>query len=191
MNIHQLATLTGLTRGQIHQCLSRYNIPLGAKGRPGVARSFSKAEVFSFCVAGGMRRMGIKWPAIKRYIAVLPCAKLDEAFPSQHSFAEAMLILIPAPKGVAPVAKYIELASDDYPTDTFFMFSASAMARQIDARMTPANVATKGEPNTRPWDNLQCDAHTPLSGGVARLDAFADGWARLVCPKFPSEGEGS
>jgi hypothetical protein len=56
--IAEIAELSGLSIRQIEQAISREGMEVKGKWRP---RQFERADAFSFCVIGAMRRLGIDW----------------------------------------------------------------------------------------------------------------------------------
>jgi len=59
MKILTLSTMSGLTRGQIDQFISRYGIHVHAQPRFGAAREFTPADAFMINLAGQLRAMRV------------------------------------------------------------------------------------------------------------------------------------
>ncbi len=76
--IDEVSKLSGLSRGQIEQLISRYGvISPWCKVLPGNAREFLPADVFLFVMAGELYRLGLNQATIRDIFASLPFHKLD------------------------------------------------------------------------------------------------------------------
>lgn len=104
MNIHHVSQLSGLSRGQINQLISRHGYTPHAKPQNGEARSFTKADAFDLVVAGRLARLGLGQAWIAEALAALPIPQVDpntfeqiEVFPGRRKFshegASAVLVI--------------------------------------------------------------------------------------------------
>jgi hypothetical protein len=69
MKINEVSVMSGLSRGQIDQLISRHRIHLHAKPRFGAAREFTPADAFMIALAGQLRAMGVKNENISSAVA--------------------------------------------------------------------------------------------------------------------------
>lgn len=69
MKIQNLSTMSGLTRGQIDQLISRHGIELHSKPPAGAARNFTPADSFLISLAGELHRVGLRNKEIASAVA--------------------------------------------------------------------------------------------------------------------------
>lgn len=100
MDIHTLIRLSGLTRGQINQLISRWSVDVYGSIY-GKGREFTAADGFNFCVAGLASRMGLTMPEISRIIEAMPMPRRKsstfqqaETFPGRSVMPDDVLMVI-------------------------------------------------------------------------------------------------
>lgn len=64
--------VSGLTKYQIDQFISRYGFAPYGKAHIGAAREFHPADVFDLVLAGQLHRMGFSQPTVRDFLAVQP-----------------------------------------------------------------------------------------------------------------------
>jgi hypothetical protein len=110
--ISEVAELTGLSRGQIEQLISRHGIPVWARAEPGKAREFLPVDVFTFMLIGELDRLHVGHASISGIIASLNPYKLDpasglpiEIFPGESKAKDRVLWII---ANVGDGAEFVE-----------------------------------------------------------------------------------
>ena len=100
MDIHTLSDLSGLTRGQINQLVSRWSVAVHGQMR-GTVRDFTSADAFNFCIAGLASRIGLTMPEIRDIIAAMPMPRIDpntfaqvETFPGRAKLPDDVLLVV-------------------------------------------------------------------------------------------------
>lgn len=100
MDIHKLSDLSGLTRGQINQMISRWSVAVHGQVR-GTVRDFTSADAFNFRIAGLASHMGLSMPEIRDLIASMPMPRVDpntfeqiETFPGREKLPEDVLLVV-------------------------------------------------------------------------------------------------
>lgn len=74
----EVVRLSGLTRGQIDQLISRYSVfAPWSKSRPGKPREWLETDVFTLCLVGYLNRLGMNHSLIGEVLASTPPTKLD------------------------------------------------------------------------------------------------------------------
>lgn len=84
MHIQKVVDLSGLSRGQINQLISRHGI--GVHGRllrtevhEGAARDFTPADAFAFCIGGRAAALGCNMTTVRDLIISFPIPAVDPA----------------------------------------------------------------------------------------------------------------
>jgi len=77
MDIHAILKISGLTRGQVDQLISRYSFQPQGSSRSGLGRTFTKADAFKFAAAGELSRLGLNQPTIANALSYVE--KIDRA----------------------------------------------------------------------------------------------------------------
>lgn len=141
MRIQQVEVLTGLTRGQINQLISRYGVLVHGGHKPGSARDFTPADVFGFCIAGRAAALGVNMPTIRWIVASLPMPVVDpstfhqrEIFPGYRRDRELLLVVTESEGNfnshfVSPDKVHLAVAKD---AEAALVFPASKIAREIE-----------------------------------------------------------
>lgn len=138
MNIHTVSELSGLSRGQIDQLISRWGVTPHGKARPGGAREFTLADCFAFCVAGHAARMGVSQPGIRDIIGALPMPKLSrdtfeqvEVFPGRAVMRNAWLVVAAGDDGELR-GEFVEASQLKSVAGASMIFPASQIAAAIE-----------------------------------------------------------
>lgn len=100
MDIHTISDLSGLSRGQINQLISRWSIDVYGRVY-GTARDFTSADAFNFCIAGLASRIGLSMPEIRDLIAAMPMPRRKsstfqqaETFPGRSVMPDDVLMVV-------------------------------------------------------------------------------------------------
>lgn len=144
MDISSVSRISGLTRGQIDQAISRWTITPHARSEPGKPRRFTAADCFKFAVVGELHRMGLAWPAIREAVwAATLTPEVDpetfeqiEIFPGASRFVEAVLVIRNFNQDELPEARFVERA--DLPkigSEATIVLPASKIASRILAEL--------------------------------------------------------
>lgn len=142
MNIHEVARLSGLSKIQVEQAISRWLITPQRRSPSGHARQFCKADVFMFMIAGEAHRMGLGWPGV-RDVVLSACGVVEinpdtdepiHVFPGAPHFADAVLVLSNFTSEAMPEARFIERAElTKLGAEPFIAFPATRIAKLIEA----------------------------------------------------------
>jgi DNA-binding transcriptional MerR regulator len=85
MDIHAIVKLSGLSRDQINQLVSRYGVVVRGRSDPGSARRFTPSDAFALIVAGMLYRIGFTMIGIRDALAMMPMPVLDEhGWPAEY-----------------------------------------------------------------------------------------------------------
>jgi hypothetical protein len=95
MNIHDVIEISGLTRGQINQLLSRSGVFVFGPVLPGKIRIFTGADTLKFAESGELSRLGFDAPAIAK---IWHCIRGRALAVDPYSFAP--LEIFPGEKSV-------------------------------------------------------------------------------------------
>lgn len=140
MNIHDVCLLSGLTRGQINQLISRWRVtPHYQKSvAAGSARRFTSADVFNFCIAGRATAIGLDGPTIRDIVASLPIPRVDpdtfeqiEIFPGYRADRNMVLVVAKDKDGFCSSFVSASKSSTVMDGGTKIVFEASKIAREI------------------------------------------------------------
>ena len=140
LNIHDICRLSGLSRVQVEQAISRWLITPHHKSAPGQARRFTQGDAFAFCLAGELHRIGFSWPAIRDVYAVLPFPEVDEyfeqveIFPGYAQLREAVAVVTNFNTAELPVVRYVERADlSKVGAEPAIVLPATRIAKLVEA----------------------------------------------------------
>lgn len=78
MNIHDICRITGLTRGQIDQAISRLGVPIWQPFERGTARQFAPVDAFNFTVLAKLLECGLDHLTARDLLFALPFHRLGQ-----------------------------------------------------------------------------------------------------------------
>jgi len=88
LTIHDIVSLSGLTRAQINLLISRYGVGVWGRADSGEGRNFEPVDAFNFCVAGALYRLGLRQPKIRTALGAMPLVRLDGTTGQPAAFPE-------------------------------------------------------------------------------------------------------
>lgn len=137
MDISSVSRISGLTRGQIDQAISRWAITPQSKSARGTARRFSPSDVFAFAIVGELKRIDLPWPVIRdlywSYVS-RPDVGGDEIFPDCDRFADAVIAFWAFGPDRLPENKIIERSElSKLGTEATIVLPAGRIAKRVRA----------------------------------------------------------